>query len=275
MKEVKVDIIGSCVTRDAFEILKELKTNNCYVVNNYISKVSIISLVSRKLKFKYKINSKKISTWENRQVQYDLQKNWIEVLRKSDSDVIIVDLIDERYDLYKIQDSYITKSNIIKNAKFKPVNGVKFQVIKRNYKESISLWEESLDIFINELKQLNKPIILHKAYWKKEYINNKVNKSINKKFYIKNIIYSFYYKSLIKKTTFNNRFIRMANIQNDLLDHYYNKIEEYKGINSILIKSNYKADNGHRWGLAPFHYEKQYYIEFINMFDMLFKNIDK
>ena len=48
MKEIKVDIIGSCVTRDAFEFIEESKQMYKYKINNYISKVSIISLISKK-----------------------------------------------------------------------------------------------------------------------------------------------------------------------------------------------------------------------------------
>jgi len=269
MKEIKVDIIGSCVTRDAFEFIEEINLKHNYKINNYISKVSIISLVSNKIDFEYKLNSKKISLWENRQVQYDLKKNWIKTLEKSDSDIIILDLIDERYSLYKVNSSYITKSNIIKNAKFKVDKNKTLCEVNRNCQLTIELWEKSLQIFIKELERLNKPIILHKAFWKEEYINSKINKSVNTKFYIKNILYNYYYGSLLKKNKFNKKIIKETHIQNKLLTYYYEKIECYKDIDKILIENAYKADNGHKWGLAPFHYEKGYYIEFIKYLDKL------
>ena len=63
MKEIKVDIIGSCVTRDAFEFIEESKQMYKYKINNYISKVSIISLMSKKLESEYYIDNTRITKW--------------------------------------------------------------------------------------------------------------------------------------------------------------------------------------------------------------------
>lgn len=270
MQTIKVDIIGSCVTRDAFEFAKNMKKNNKYIINNYISKTSFISLVSDSIEEdKYKVSRKKMTNWEYRQIKYDLEKNWFEILQQSDSDIIIVDLIDERYDLYKLDNTYITRSNLFKKSKFN--TNMLLKNIKRNSNEHNEIWEESIQKYIELLKSLNKPIIVHKAMWKNTYIKNKVNKSVSKEIYIKNILYSFYYGNLKnnKKNVryFRKRIQRQIELNNHILENYYKKILNVDEFEKIEITKFYNADKGHKWGLAPFHYESGYYEDFINQLE--------
>lgn len=266
MKTIKVDIIGSCVTRDAFEFAKEIDIKNKYIINNYISKTSVISLLSKKLEYNtYSIDNRKITDWESRQITYDLEKNWIDILLESDSDIIILDLIDERYDLYKIEETYITKSNILNKSRFK--TSTKAQKIKRNSKECEKLWSEYLDKYINKLKKLDKKIIVHKAMWKDYYLNSNVNKSVNNNIYFKNILYGIYYGNIWGKKNdrikFKRSIINKIESNNRILEKYYNSLTQAGNFKMIDIDKYNNADKGHKWGLAPFHYESSYYKAFI------------
>ncbi|WP_291735083.1 DUF6270 domain-containing protein [Clostridium sp.] len=275
MKEIKVDIIGSCVTRDAFEFIKESNQMYKYKINNYISKVSIISLMSKKLESEYYIDNTRITKWESKQIQYDLKKDWFDKLKKSDSDVIIIDFIDERYNLYKVGECYLTKSNIIKNSAFKFKGDEKTYEIKRDLNLSIKLWEDSFDKFINELKKLNKPIIIHEAFWKNKYRYGKINKSVSKKIYFKNFLASIYYINFFKKGKFKASISKEVNKQNKILMRYYTKVNEYADLKHLIINIDYKADMGHKWGIAPFHYEKGYYLNFIYYLNEIMSEIMK
>ena len=275
MKTVKIDIIGSCVTRDAFEIIKRMDDVNNYIINNYISKASIISLLSEKIeKLSYSLDINKMTNWELRQIKYDLDKNWFHILKNSDSDIIIIDLIDERYDLYKINNSYITKSNILQKSQFKV--DAKLELVKRNSIECQELWEKFSEIFIDLLLSLNKEVIIHKAFWKETYVNNKINRSLNNKFYIKNILYSLYYSKLgefkSKNKTFRKSVCNNIKMNNNILNNYYRTFENRTEFKFIEVETDCKADRGHIWGLSPFHYEENYYKEFIKKLD---KNINQ
>lgn len=270
MKTIKIDIIGSCVTRDAFEFAKNMDNSNKYIVNNYISKTSFISLVSDSIgRDKYNISQENMTDWEFRQIKYDLEKNWVEILKKSDSDIIIVDFIDERYDLYRLDNSYITISNIFKRSKFNTDEHLK--KIKRNSNEYNEIWEESIYNYIDLLKSLNKPIIIHKAMWKNTYIKNSINKSVSKSIYIKNILYNIYYGSLqnSKKNImhFRKKIQKKIELNNYILESYYKATLNTEGFESIEVIKKYHADRGHKWGLAPFHYESGYYEDFINQLE--------
>ena len=166
--------------------------------------------------------------------------------------------------MYKVGECYLTKSNIIKNSCFKVKGNEKLYEIKRDSDKNIKLWENSFDKFIKDLKKLNKPIIIHEAFWKSEYQDGKINKSVSKKIYFKNFLASLHYINFSKRGKFKNSIIKEVNKQNKILMRYYNKVSEYIDVKHLIIDTDYKADRGHKWGIAPFHYEKGYYLEFIN-----------
>ena len=90
------------------------------------------------------------------------------------------------------------------------------------------------------------------------------NKSVSKKIYFKNFLASLHYINFSKRGKFKNSIIKEVNKQNKILMRYYNKVSEYIDVKHLIIDTDYKADRGHKWGIAPFHYEKGYYLEFIN-----------
>ncbi|MPM58181.1 hypothetical protein SDC9_105010 [bioreactor metagenome] len=277
MSNIKIDIIGSCVTRDAFEFTKYMLLNNKYSINNYISKTSIISLTSNIIdKVGCDISNTKMTAWEKRQVEYDLNKAWINILKKSDSDIIIIDLIDERYDICSINGTYFTKSNLFNKLKFKSDNNIE---IKNRFSEDVyNLWFKSVESYIYELKKLKKKVLVHKALWKNEYVNNNINKSLSKNIYLNNIAYSLYYGNIFD---FRNKIRKFNNItqvkiekNNKILNEYYNVFTLEKDFQIIEILKDFKCDKGHKWGLAPFHYESDYYVEFIKILDRIVSSED-
>lgn len=96
---------------------------------------------------------------------------------------------------------------------------------------------EYLDCILKYFKQ-NK-VILHKAYFVDGYIDCKGDKQ-------------YFDKNIIK----NNEKI------NQMLEFMYAYAETYiRNIKVIDISSKYCASENHKWGLAPMHYQQQYYKE--------------
>lgn len=227
---MKIDILGSCVTRDSFSFV-----NNNYSIGEYFSRTSIISLYSRKLNLAQK-DIKLPSKFQKRMVYFDFAKRFRSYIKNSDSDYLIIDLIDERLKIGRIENSYITISNEFLKSK------IDLSYIKINNKKRNDLWLNKVNLLIEDLKYYGADkVILHKAFWKDTYIdsNNRVQK-------------------------FDN--LELIQEQNSNLEMYYHYIENAltdSGLNIIEIIPCH-ADSNHKWGLEPFHYEKKYYDIFMN-----------
>lgn len=111
------------------------------------------------------------------------------------------------------------------------------------------MWENTARTIVKDLEG-RKPgsVILHRAYWKTLYRDKdgSIKKFPNQKSIDKN---------------------------NQILERMYSLFEKISGdlVVSIQLPEDYIANAEHKWGLAPFHYEDQYYIEFIDRV----KRIDK
>ncbi|WP_199880786.1 DUF6270 domain-containing protein [Bacillus massiliglaciei] len=105
--------------------------------------------------------------------------------------------------------------------------------------------------FIEELKTLYKPenILLHRAFFTYEYVN-KHN----------------------EKQKFDDRRTKIYININRLLKHYYDFFENnMPGIRTIeLPEGSYYAWEEHEWGLAPMHYQNEYYERIYEEFEKTF-----
>ena len=226
-------ILGSCVTRDIFRLFP-----GHFNVVAYFARTSIISLMSDPLLIKESdINLD--SAFQRRLILYDFNKLFFPVIKKADFDCLMIDFIDERFDLLKYDNCYVTRSPEMVNSKLE--TKFNFELIKRNVPRTHELWEESCDSFIYELKKSIslERIILHKAFWAEKYCDN-------------NVIRDFSQQQL--------EGIRKNNI---ILERYHSFFQSrLQGISILeLGKGSFVADKDHQWGLSPFHYEENYYLE--------------
>ncbi|MCA1064609.1 DUF6270 domain-containing protein (plasmid) [Rossellomorea sp. AcN35-11] len=235
-----VTILGSCVTRDAFE-----QTTGKYNIEHYFARTSFVSLTSPPLELKEEdilLDSK----FQRRCVYNDLTNQFFNSKR---SDFIIIDLIDERFNLLKIGDSYITRSNEFANAKL--TSDYESTLIKRDL-DFRSEWTEAAESFIIQLLDKYRPeeIILHKTLWQDYYYDSKGNKQR--------------YEQKINEIKHHNR----------LLESYYGFLEarfpEIKVID--MTTEPFLASENHKWGLSPFHFEENYYRRFL---EILSESIDR
>ncbi|WP_240519117.1 DUF6270 domain-containing protein [Bacillus cereus] len=232
-----IDILGSCVTRDAFRYDEE----NIFKINKYYARSSLVSIYSEPIKITLKdINLE--SQFQKRMVYSDLTKDFRKYVKNQVADYFLIDFIDERLSVLKNGDSYFTRSNEFVKAKI----NLKGNVL--NSVEKMSEWKESAQLFSEELrKHFNlDQIILHKAYWKESYIDKDG-----------------------EVRAFNDDTIAQ---NNEKLMQYYSLIEEnLKGIKTIEVEELISSEI-HIWGLSPFHYQDEYYKEFINQLKVLTKN---
>ncbi|GHH97447.1 DUF6270 domain-containing protein [Neobacillus kokaensis] len=226
-----IDIFGSCVTRDAFAL------DNPFTINRYFARTSIISQYSKAINIR-EDEIQLSSRFQQRMVYNDLQKMFRRYIQNPSSDYFIIDLIDERMNLIKLkQGPYITRSKEYDNAKLK-LDQVS---ILNRLQLPENLWFEKAELFIEDLKKkfdLNK-IILHKVFWQEKYKT-----------------------AAGDLREFEN--IEVISQNNRLLNTYYSFIENHMdGIHVIDLNGKYYSDETHRWGKSPFHFEEEYYKEFL------------
>lgn len=235
---LKIDILGSCVTRDSFNYPSEID----FSVNKYFARSSIVSLYGRALKIKLdEINLS--STFQKRMVYFDLTKEFLRYIKNIEADFLIIDFIDERMNVLKTEDSYVTRSREFVNSKL----DLRGKILSDA--DKLMLWERCSARLIEDLSNSVRPeqIILHKAYWKKQFRGK--DGEIH---------------------DFNNSEISLNNLY---LKHYYEIIEKnIKGINVIELE-DFIADENHVWGLSPYHYEESYYKEFLKQLSDIVQNI--
>jgi hypothetical protein len=238
--KVKVDIYGSCVTRDAFEVESD------FTINQYFARSSIISQYSKPLNIKQdEINLP--SNFQRRMVYYDLQKIVKRYLQNPATEYLIIDLIDERMNLIKVdEDSYVTRSKEFLNA------NIKFKNSSVLYRQNLpeNLWFKKAALFIEDIKKKFdvQKVILHKALWQEKYktITGEIKAFEN-----------------IEEISMNNQLLKM----------YYDFIEtNIEGIRVIDLNEQFISDESHRWGKSPFHYEKAYYEAFMKELQDIIKS---
>jgi hypothetical protein len=227
----KISVMGSCVTRDGVEFLEDKKIG----LTNYIARSSLVSIVADPLNIaeaEIALDSK----FQRQMVEYDLNKRAIAALLNDDSEFLIIDMIDERFDLLKCKNSYITYSNEFSNSGLRD----KLKFSRVNKEDKMQLWKESVKIFINRISEKYHPerIIVNKVYYSSEYIT------------LENQVKKFSNQSEIDE-------------KNSFLNEMYEYIKEhFPGVSFIEYEGVYYADEKHKWGLSPFHFEERLYKDF-------------
>lgn len=222
-------IFGSCVTRDVFSFFPE----NLNVVD-YFSRSSLISVVGNPLNIKEEeihLSSK----FQRKEVLRDCNKTFFDELKQKDFDFLVIDLIDERFDLLCYNNIYITRSDELVDSGLE--DQYSFQRLARSDKKTHSLWMNACQQFVKRLCSIvpAEKIILHKAFWADHYIDQEHARKFN--------------------------LIKMVKIRknNKLLEQYYTDLEELiPGMRIIQIPTFY-SDANHKWGISPFHYTLPYY----------------
>ncbi|QOL24415.1 hypothetical protein LP316_08535 [Thalassotalea sp. LPB0316] len=226
-------ILGSCVSRDAYELVKGLARLDFYAARSSLASIyggSSLNISEVDLEIPGK------GKFEIRMLSYDINKYSKRLILESDTQYIMYDGIDERFDLLEVGNTLITRSNYLVNTDFgKSLESSK--IIKRNSPDILSIWKSAADKFCHDVA--DKKVIIHKALWSTSYKNHDSNEVIE----------------------FDDEERRMAEQQNLILNDYYDYLES-KLDNAFVIdvpKELVYSDYAHKWGRDFFHYGQEYY----------------
>ena len=218
---MKFGILGSCISRDIF---REMKLD--HLVGEYRARTSIHSITKSHKADISEINFPE-SNFQSKMVKHDFEKT---ELNLDDCDYLILDLIDERFELITNYGSVVTLSNELRNAN--EIETISNYVVRGSDKD-LKLWKIAVKKF-SELIEI--PIILHKSRLSSE-LNHKNAE----------IMVDYNYINAMNQKLIN-----------------YEKIlhEELDIIGTIDVDSELLiSDVDHVWGYSPYHYIYQYYEE--------------
>lgn len=232
---MKLILLGSCVSRDIFGPNFENGWKNIHI-NMSFNRSSLISLNGEPFNIDVSANPH-LNPYQRRSLSDDLNKGFYKYIGKLkyDNHYLLIDFVDERFDLFYFEGKYSSISNEFLASKL--MDEIRGRVVARFSDEVSALWKENCLVFIDRIKQVidSKHIILHRAFWMEKYVDG--------------------------EGTFEFPNLSEIRRQNELLKSYYDFFQENcPGIRLLdLNDRGFLADKNHIWGLGAMHYQTAYY----------------
>jgi hypothetical protein len=226
-------IFGSCVSRDLFEEPTLRK-----VLGNYAARSSVISAVAPPLP----IDEERVvlpSAWQRRCVLADFQKTFLTSLREERPEWLVVDLIDERFDLLRTSETCVTHSSALAAAGLSTAPEFEFEPVRRMSSTGFSLFQSAAIDFAQQVVEVipAERVVLHRALWSTDY------------------------RADGERNAFAGERRLLCEQQNAMLTAGYDALACAFDDRAISIERDperHVADAHHRWGLEPYHYEETY-----------------
>ena len=226
-------IFGSCVSRD---ILNYPNANTQLALVDYYARCSLASLGAQPIEMPSVVQNIS-SKFQRRMVERDIRKDFLSDLTRLRFDVLLIDLIDERFNLYVEPDGRAcTLSSELVSSGF-PKDSDRGSRIYSGSEEFWRLWEAGWLILVNKLRGLG---VLDRLRVNQVYWGSRTENGGN---------FEPHHSS------------RQIDLANQFLDRMYQRISA-----DILSEQFLRFDHGvmtgsitHKWGISPFHYADAYY----------------
>lgn len=228
------------MSRDLLEYSKNIE------LIYYIARQSVVSAVSASIPV-CESEIRLDSAFQKEQVFNDFNKLTFTLLRHKKSQYMLIDLVDERFQLAKYKGSYVTyslecqKSGLLpEHVSFARKESVCLNSGEISYKIDGKNLDEFLDKFCDKLMTLYsaKQIILHRVYGAECYIDDSG-----------------------EVHPFDQNTVGRVKHDNYLYEYMYEYIHNkfQRKTCNIDISRGYYAYQKHKWGLSPIHFQKEYY----------------
>lgn len=241
----RVAIIGSCITRDLWPVRGDSSEAPLYV-----SRTSFASLTTQPVAgFEPADNPPpELGRHQHRAVVDDLQKTALRDLVAFRPTHLILDLIDERFDLLAVGGSVVTHSWELAVSGYldQPALAGRRPVPRLSLAADL-LWRQGLERFaaaIQGTSLATAKIILHAARWAHESRRGSGPR-----------------RPLSGMEILSGQPADIC-AHNALLARYEAQVQALLPLSAVVAAPDYRvADEAHRWGLSPFHYVPGYYRE--------------
>ncbi|WP_421132561.1 DUF6270 domain-containing protein [Alteromonas sp. A079] len=230
---MRLVVYGSCVSRDALEYADF----DCELVK-YIARTSLATQQSIPV-IKSDLLDALPSSFQRKMMRVDMEKSLLFLLDECDFELLLLDLIDERFSIGLFGAGRLTLTNEFLNVYPKNIEYLEWN---RFSDEKFEAWCRGFNELMFVIRQKrNKPtVVLNKVYFA-GYSGVDKNSAVE--------CTSFMSTEVTRNNIFLNRMYEY--IESNFIDV---KILEYS--DSLFI-----ANPNHKWGLAPFHYIDELYDE--------------
>lgn len=229
---MKLLIVGSCVSRDVFSF----NENHQVEIVKYVARTSLASAFAKKGLQNFDLSAIG-SSFQREMVSIDLGKKLESILRSLEYDYIILDFIDERFNIYLDDDGVgiCTLSNeILSSGWTVPPE----RVIRSASDDFFKYWEAGWSHLVGLLSELGvlHRLILNKVYWA---------------------------KTLVGGDPFPRHSDMEIENANNFLDRIYNRaLQDLRPAQVVEYSPEMLlGDKNHKWGASPFHYIENLYAE--------------
>jgi hypothetical protein len=230
---MRIGIFGSCVTRDLFEDPALRPT-----LAQYTSRSSVISVVADPVPLDAEL-VRLDSAFQRRCVIEDFSKAFWEQLPEAKLDWLVIDLIDERFEVLQTPSSWVTRSSAYESAGLDDADGFDFEPVRRLTGQAAGLFTSASRVFAERVTEVlpAERVIVHRAWWMTRYRDGEALHD------------------------FPDDRAEFADRHNDALTNCYDRLAASfagRAQEVDLGRGRYRADARHRWDLEPFHYEAAY-----------------
>jgi len=229
--KIRLAILGSCVSRDLFEAIPELKDR--FDICFYNARSNLLSYVSPPVVCGgLKLPS---DTFEERRANYDVSKSHWKELKASNPDIIMVDFIDERIGCIGYDGTWVSASGPI--VKSLERSGKEFEIARPWSEHIVKLREWAVHEFMQKLTSISDNIIVHKASWAKDKVFEG------------------------KVIPVEDKWKTLTDLNNNILDGIFRIVEDNYPMVDFIGGSEIGMLSGgsHFWEYSPFHYDVSYY----------------
>jgi hypothetical protein len=179
------------------------------------------------------------SGFAHRAIEPDFKKTFFADLEAMRCDILVVDFVDERWDLLRIGDSFVTLSADLMNSAVERLFRRGFRRVARHDPEIQMLWRDACARFAATIRERlpNVRIVLHRVSGADRYHDGRKVRAL---------------------APFADG-IPLGQIRAVVEDCYSCFRSHGRDLYELDLPPTYLADPCHRWGISPFHYEERYY----------------
>lgn len=158
MGKKRVLIFGSCVSRDIFDY--DIRAE--FEIVRYYARSSFASLATKPF-VEEDVLEKIPSAFQRRCARWDMDKSFWQYLKEASFDILLLDLIDDRFNLYRHSKQSVSTISVgYKEAK---LNLQMQNIIFARSKEYTELWRKGLQFFTKETRKFQEKIVINENYW--------------------------------------------------------------------------------------------------------------
>ena len=237
VKPVSIAVVGSCVSRDPFAFLP----SPAFQVTSYLARQSFAGLTGPPLAYEPQWYDG-LAAFERKCVVADLEKNADYWRFESGADLLMIDYIDERFNLLSVGASLVCDTKHIRQPGF--LNAYAPAVWPRDSEAVWARWKAGAALFFARARRTlpARRLVLHEAYWAPALRDREG-----------------------AVTPFPAALAPVIAQNNTLLRRMYELTRrEWPGVAVVRPgREVLYADPDHRWSREPFHYVEAYYAQVI------------